>query len=154
LKTNTDTLAEGVNLHRSNTVINYDLPWNAMRMTQRVGRVNRVDTTFEKIYTYNFFPTEQVNSLIKLKEAAEAKIEAFIEMLGAEFAGRAFDTRLLHDLPATVDPCGEHGEFHTFVWRAPVFARDVAVERGEVVLREGRFAFCDLLPAVESEIAD
>ena len=70
--------------------------------------------------------------------------------LGAEFAGRAFDTRLLQDLPSTVDPCGERGEFHTFVWRAPVFARDVAVERGEVVLREARFAFCDLLPAVDS----
>lgn len=80
----TDTLAEGVNLHRSNTVINYDIPWNPTRMIQRVGRVNRVDTRFEQICTYNFFPTEQSNSLIKLKEAAEAKIEAFIEMLGAD----------------------------------------------------------------------
>ena len=67
--------------------------------------------------------------------------------LGAEFTGRPFDARLLHDLPSTVDPCGERGEFHTFVWRAPVFAHDVPIETGEVVLREERFAYCDLLPA-------
>ena len=80
----TEVLAEGVNLHRSNTVINYDIPWNPTRMIQRVGRVNRVDTPFDAIYTYNFFPTEQGNDLLKLKEAAEAKIQAFIEMLGAD----------------------------------------------------------------------
>lgn len=80
----TEVLAEGVNLHRSNTVINYDIPWNPTRMIQRVGRVNRVDTQFDTIYTYNFFPTKQSNDLIKLREAAEAKIQAFIEMLGAD----------------------------------------------------------------------
>ena len=75
-------LSEGVNLHQSNIVINYDIPWNPTRLIQRVGRVNRVDTKFEIIYTYNFFPTIKSNDLIKLKEAAEAKIHAFIEMLG------------------------------------------------------------------------
>ena len=78
----TEVLSEGVNLHRSNVVINYDIPWNPTRMIQRVGRINRVDTTFNKIYTYNFFPTEEVNDAIKLKEAAIAKINYFIEMLG------------------------------------------------------------------------
>jgi superfamily II DNA/RNA helicase len=80
----TEVLSEGVNLHRSNIVINYDIPWNPTRLIQRVGRVNRVDTTFDSIHTYNFFPTEESNDLIKLKEAAEAKIHAFIEMLGAD----------------------------------------------------------------------
>ncbi|MBI1747752.1 MAG: helicase [Acidobacteria bacterium] len=80
----TEVLSEGVNLHRSNIVINYDIPWNPTRLIQRVGRVNRVDTTFDVIHTYNFFPTEESNDLIKLKEAAEAKIHAFIEMLGAD----------------------------------------------------------------------
>lgn len=78
----TDVLAEGVNLHRSNTVINYDIPWNPTRMMQRVGRVNRVDTKFDTIHTFNFFPTKQTNDHLKLKEAAEAKIHAFIELLG------------------------------------------------------------------------
>ncbi len=80
----TEVLSEGVNLHRSNAVINYDIPWNPTRLIQRVGRVNRVDTKFDTIHTYNFFPTEESNDLIKLKEAAEAKIHAFIEMLGAD----------------------------------------------------------------------
>jgi len=80
----TEVLSEGVNLHRSNIVINYDIPWNPTRLIQRVGRVNRVDTTFDVIHTYNFFPTEESNDLIKLQEAAEAKIHAFIEMLGAD----------------------------------------------------------------------
>jgi superfamily II DNA/RNA helicase len=80
----TEVLSEGVNLHRSNAVINYDIPWNPTRLIQRVGRVNRVDTKFDTIHTYNFFPTEESNDLIKLREAAEAKIHAFIEMLGAD----------------------------------------------------------------------
>lgn len=80
----TEVLAESVNLHRSNIVMNYDIPWNPTRLMQRVGRINRVDTKFKKIFTYNFFPTVQSNNLIKLKEAAEAKIHSFIEMLGAD----------------------------------------------------------------------
>ncbi len=80
----TEVLSEGVNLHKSNVVINYDLPWNPTRMMQRVGRINRVDTTFDKIYTYNFFPTKQANDELKLREAAEAKINAFISLLGSD----------------------------------------------------------------------
>ena len=78
----TEVLSEGVNLHRSNVVINYDIPWNPTRMIQRAGRINRVDTPFEKIFIYNFFPTEEANDIIKLKEMAIAKINYFIEMLG------------------------------------------------------------------------
>ena len=80
----TEVLSEGVNLHRSNVVINYDIPWNPTRLMQRVGRINRVDTKFDKIYSFNFFPTEQSNDQIKLKESAEAKIQSFITLLGAD----------------------------------------------------------------------
>ena len=88
----TDILSEGVSLHRSNVVINYDIPWNPVRMMQRVGRVNRVSKNppFGTIYTYNFFPAGPINQEISLKEAAESKIKAFIEMLGN-------DARLLTD---------------------------------------------------------
>ncbi|HAS51931.1 MAG TPA: helicase, partial [Gammaproteobacteria bacterium] len=78
----TDVLAEGVNLHRSATVINYDIPWNPSRMMQRVGRVNRVGTKFKTIFTYNFFPTDEGNNEIALTEAAKSKIHAFIALLG------------------------------------------------------------------------
>ena len=66
--------------------------------------------------------------------------------LPAEFIGRPFDEELLADLPAGVDPCGENGEFHTFVWDAPGFREPIAVEVGEVVERDG-FVFCDVRPA-------
>ena len=80
----TDVLSEGANLHQANVVINYDIPWNPTRIMQRVGRINRVDTKHDKIYTYTFFPTDQSNEQIKLKELAEAKIQAFISLLGAD----------------------------------------------------------------------
>ncbi|HML95441.1 MAG TPA: adenine nucleotide alpha hydrolase [Thermodesulfobacteriota bacterium] len=69
------------------------------------------------------------------------------EALGGEFAGREYDRDFLTDLPDDVDPCGENGEFHTFVYDGPIFGRSVEFERGEVVKRDGRFYFCDLLPA-------
>lgn len=70
--------------------------------------------------------------------------------LAARFAGRAFDATLLAELPPSVDPCGERGEFHTFVSAGPIFRAAIPVERGDVVLREERFAYCDLLPAPEA----
>ncbi|MEX2272728.1 MAG: hypothetical protein WD690_14740 [Vicinamibacterales bacterium] len=66
--------------------------------------------------------------------------------LAASFAGRAFDRALLADLPASVDPCGENGEFHSFVWAGPMFHRPIPVAPGIVVEREG-FVFADLVPA-------
>jgi len=66
--------------------------------------------------------------------------------LDADFAGREYDRSFLSDLPSSVDPCGENGEFHTFVYAGPVFSREIRVTRGETVLRDGRFCFCDLLP--------
>ena len=80
----TEILSEGVSLHAANMVINYDIPWNPTRLMQRVGRVNRVDTNFRDIHTFNFFPTDEANSQIKLKESAQAKIHAFIKLLGAD----------------------------------------------------------------------
>ena len=65
--------------------------------------------------------------------------------LSASFVGRAFDQALLDELPATVDPCGERGEFHTFAHAGPMFASPVEVVRGDIVERDG-FVFADLLP--------
>jgi diphthamide synthase (EF-2-diphthine--ammonia ligase) len=66
--------------------------------------------------------------------------------LDAAFAGRAYDERFLSDLPADVDPCGENGEFHTFVWAGPIFAEALPLHIGPVVERDG-FVFCDLIEA-------
>jgi uncharacterized protein (TIGR00290 family) len=64
--------------------------------------------------------------------------------LGAEFCGREFDAELLADLPTTVDPCGERGEFHTCVYAGPIFRRPLRLQRGERVRRDDRFEYCDL----------
>lgn len=66
--------------------------------------------------------------------------------LDGSFAGRSYDAAFLRDLPSGVDPCGENGEFHTFVHAGPVFREAIAVHAGEVVLRDERFWYCDLLP--------
>jgi len=66
--------------------------------------------------------------------------------LPPSFVGRAFDQDLLNDLPSDVDPCGERGEFHTFVWDAPMFSSPIPIRTGERVTRDG-FVFCDVMPA-------
>jgi uncharacterized protein (TIGR00290 family) len=66
------------------------------------------------------------------------------KVLSGDFAGRALDDALLKDLPSTVDPCGENGEFHTFVWKGPLFREPLALRLGEKVLRD-QFMYCDLI---------
>lgn len=73
--------------------------------------------------------------------------------LDASFAGHPFDDALLDELPPTVDPCGERGEFHTFVSDGPGFEAPVEHEVGEIVLRDGRFAYCDLIPTSPQPLA-
>src|SRR3989442_3955323 len=65
-------------------------------------------------------------------------------VLPGAFAGREFDVALLRDLPSGVDPCGENGEFHTFVYAGPILRAPVPHRRGAIVVREGRFVYCDL----------
>ena len=66
--------------------------------------------------------------------------------LDRSFAGRSFDKTLLADLPSSVDPSGENGEFHTFVHAGPIFSEPILVRPGEIVPRENRFWYCDLIP--------
>jgi diphthamide synthase (EF-2-diphthine--ammonia ligase) len=68
-----------------------------------------------------------------------------IAQLAGGFAGREFDAELLRDLPPEVDPCGENGEFHTFVYAGPGLRQPVCHQRGAVVVRDGRFVYCDLV---------
>ncbi|HTA22554.1 MAG TPA: hypothetical protein VK763_03395 [Terriglobales bacterium] len=90
-------------------------------------------------------PTDQLG-----REMIAAGVKAKItcvdpSKLAKSFAGREYDLRLLQALPPGIDPCGENGEFHTFVYDAPVFSRPLEVRTGEVVERDG-FVFADLLP--------
>jgi len=109
----TEVLSEGVNLHRSNVVVNYDIPWNPTRMMQRVGRINRIDTQFDRIYTFNFFPTKQSNDQIKLREAAAAKINAFLTLLGGDAA-----------LLTEGEPVGSHELFNRLISNKAIIGED------------------------------
>jgi superfamily II DNA/RNA helicase len=80
----TDVLAEGINLHRSNVIVNYDIPWNPTRVLQRVGRINRVGTSFKEIHIYNFFPVGTTEKELGLEAAAVAKLQAFHQALGED----------------------------------------------------------------------
>lgn len=97
------------------------------------------------------FPLWQRDTGVLAREMLAAGMRAIVtcvdlSKLGASFAGRAFDAALLADLPLGVDPCGEHGEFHTFVTTGPMLRAPIDVRVGEIVERDG-FAFADLLPS-------
>lgn len=80
----TDVLAEGVNLHRSNVIVNYDTPWNSTRLMQRIGRVNRIGSASKHIYNYVFYPSREGNREINLNQIAMSKIQTFHSTFGED----------------------------------------------------------------------
>ena len=80
----TDVLAEGINLHRSNVIVNYDTPWNSTRLMQRIGRVNRIGSVSKHIYNYVFYPSRQGNREINLNQIALSKIQTFHSTFGED----------------------------------------------------------------------
>lgn len=80
----TDVLAEGVNLHRANVIVNYDTPWNSTRLMQRLGRVNRIGSASKHIYNYVFYPSREGNREINLNQIALSKIQTFHSTFGED----------------------------------------------------------------------
>lgn len=80
----TDVLAEGVNLHRANVIVNYDTPWNSTRLMQRIGRVNRIGSSSKHIYNYVFYPSREGNREINLNQIALSKIQTFHSTFGED----------------------------------------------------------------------
>jgi len=80
----TDVLAEGVNLHRANVLVNYDTPWNATRLMQRTGRINRIGSVAGVVYNYNFYPSQQGDDEIKLYKNALIKLQGFHSAFGED----------------------------------------------------------------------
>lgn len=79
-----DVLSEGVNLHRSNVIVNYDSPWNATRLMQRIGRVNRIGSVADSIYNYMFYPSQQGDKEIQLYKNALVKLQGFHSAFGED----------------------------------------------------------------------
>jgi len=97
------------------------------------------------------FPLWGHDTAALAREFLDAGFEATLvcvdpRVIDSAFCGRRYDERLLAELPPGVDPCGENGEFHTFVSAGPILAEPIACERGEIVECDG-FVFCDLTPA-------
>jgi uncharacterized protein (TIGR00290 family) len=96
------------------------------------------------------FPLFGVNTATLAREMVAGGLRARLtcvnpKVLDQKFAGRDFDASLLDELPPSVDPCGERGEFHSFAYEGPMFSRPIAIQSGEVVERDG-FVFADVLP--------
>lgn len=96
------------------------------------------------------FPLFGVDTTALAREMVAAGLKARLtcvdpRVLDRRFAGREFDEALLADLPASADPCGERGEFHTFAYAGPMFKRPIPIDKGDIVERDG-FVFADLLP--------
>jgi len=74
-------------------------------------------------------------------------------VLDKSFVGRVFDEQFLSELPSDVDPCGEYGEFHSFVYDGPIFQKRILYTKGEIILRENRFYYCDVIPVHKGILA-
>jgi uncharacterized protein (TIGR00290 family) len=95
------------------------------------------------------FPLWKKNTLSLAHTFIDSGFKAIVtcvdsQALDRKFVGRAFDKQFLLELPLTVDPCGENGEFHTFVFDGPIFRESVPYRKGEIILRDNRFYYCDL----------
>jgi uncharacterized protein (TIGR00290 family) len=101
-------------------------------------------TGLEPLFPLWEIPTDQL-ARDMMQAGLRARLTCVdLKKLPQEFAGREWDQRLLAELPAGTDPCGENGEFHTFCYAGPMFSRAIEVTAGEVVVRDG-FAFADLI---------
>jgi uncharacterized protein (TIGR00290 family) len=107
------------------------------------------DSGLQPIFPLWGMPTRELaHSMIK--SGVRAKLTCIdAKLLAADFVGREFDEQLLSELPPNIDPCGENGEFHTFVYAGPMFQHDLSVDVGEIVSRDG-FVFADLTLAGDS----
>ncbi len=113
---------------------------------RRYREDNLAGTCIKPLFPLWGLPTAELS-----RRMVTSGLRAFItcvdpESLPADFAGRIYDDAFLNDLPAGVDPCGENGEFHSFVVAGPMFSKSLEVSPGEVVVRDG-FVYADLLPS-------
>ena len=108
------------------------------------------EENLSKIGLKGIFPLWKQSTYILAKKFIDLEFRAIItcvdsKQLDGRFCGRTYDNSLLSDLPKNVDLCGENGEFHTFVYAGPIFKDEIPFTKGEIVLRDSQFHFCDLI---------
>jgi len=111
----TEVLAEGVNLHRANVILNYDTPWNSTRLMQRIGRVNRIGSKEPFVYVYNFMPSAEGDAQIQLVRKAHTKLQSFHVLFGEDSKIFSEEESIVHyDIAKAVD--GEESPLQKYVY--------------------------------------
>lgn len=111
----TEVLAEGINLHRANVILNYDTPWNSTRLMQRIGRVNRIGSSQDKVYVYNFKPSAEGDAEINLVEKAYTKLQSFHTLFGEDNKVYTINEEVSHyDLNTVVN--GEESPLEKYIY--------------------------------------
>lgn len=127
----TEVLAEGINLHRANCILNYDTPWNSTRLMQRIGRVNRIGSKEPFVYVYNFMPSAQGDQQIQLVEKAHIKLQSFHTLFGED--SKVFtekETVEHYDLNKVVN--GDESPYEKYIHQLKEY-RDANPERYEYI---------------------
>lgn len=136
----TEVLAEGINLHRANAILNYDTPWNSTRLMQRIGRVNRIGSTQDKVYVYNFKPSAEGDAEIKLVQKVYTKLQSFHTLFGEDSKVYTAEEEVSHyDLDAVVN--GEESPLEKYIYELKRY-KDEHPERYEYILQKNEGLEC------------
>lgn len=130
----TEVLAEGINLHRANCILNYDTPWNSTRLMQRIGRVNRIGSKEPVVYVYNFMPSAEGDLQIQLVEKAHIKLQSFHTLFGED--SKIFTEKEIvshYDLQKMTD--GEESPYEKYLYELKTY-RDNHPERFDFIVNE------------------
>ena len=130
----TEVLAEGINLHRANCILNYDTPWNSTRLMQRIGRVNRIGSHEPVVYVYNFMPSAEGDLQIQLVEKAHIKLQSFHTLFGED--SKIFTEKEVvshYDLKKMTD--GEESPYEKYLYELKTY-RDNHPERFDFIANE------------------
>ena len=131
----TEVLAEGINLHRANCILNYDTPWNATRLMQRIGRVNRIGSIAETVYVYNFMPSAQGDEQIQLVQKAYTKLQSFHTLFGEDSQVFTTDEEVMHyDLNIQVN--GEESPMEKYINELKEYKASNPVRFEQIVAKE------------------
>lgn len=144
----TEVLAEGINLHRANVILNYDTPWNSTKLMQRIGRVNRIGSREKYVYVYNFMPSAEGDEQIQLVEKAHLKIQSFHTLFGEDAKVFTEDENVAHyELKKFVD--GDESPFEKYLHELKQYREDHPLRYEYIISQEG-----DLQMAIENRKGD
>ena len=136
----TEVLAEGINLHRANVILNYDTPWNSTRLMQRIGRVNRIGSTQDKVYVYNFKPSAEGDAEIQLVQKAYTKLQSFHTLFGEDSKVYTAKEEVSHyDLNTVVN--GEESPLEKYLYELKQY-KDAHPERYDYILQRDENLEC------------